>query len=427
MNAGSGPGPAPDLADWLERIQRGHPRDIELGLDRVREVWSALGAPRLAPQVILVGGTNGKGSTVAFIDAIARAHGWRVGRYTSPHVHRFNERIAIDDVPVDDGRLCRAFERVEGARGDISLTFFEFTTLAAFVLFAAEELDLVVLEVGLGGRLDATNLVDADVAVVTTVDLDHQDWLGNDREAIGREKAGIFRPGRVAVVGETSPPASIVAIAEALPARLCRRGVDFDVIGFGENWRGDWPGLTLDGLPRPTMPAEVQIDNAATAIAALWSLPTPPDLDPRRIAEALRTARAPARLEQRVIDGRSVWFDVGHNPQAAASLARWLASTPVRGTTRAVFSLLADKDLPGVLAPLAPRIEHWYLCGLANETPRGQTATALADRVRSLLPTTPIDAFDQPEQALAAALRDSEPEDRILVFGSFHLIDRLRA
>lgn len=421
-----GPGTTPDLDGWLDRIQRTHPRDIELGLDRVRLVWTALGAPPLARQVILVGGTNGKGSTVAFIDAIARTHGWRVGRYTSPHVHRFNERIVIDDVPVDDAVLCTVFERIEQARGDVALTFFEFTTLAAFLVFAAAGLDLVVLEVGLGGRLDATNLIDADVAVVTTVDLDHQDWLGHDRETIGREKAGIFRAGRVAVSGERSPPASVLAAAQALPARLCRRGVEFDVSRTEGGWDGRWPGLQFEGLPRPDMPADVQVDNAATAIAALTSLPAPLSLDRDRVIDAIRNARAPARLELRRIDGHPVWFDVGHNPQAAASLARWLAETPIPGKTLAVFSLLADKDLAGVLDPLATLVDQWFVCGLDQETPRGRTGEDLGAAMRSLKPDMRLEVFDRPEGAFAAACRNQRDGDRLIVFGSFHLVDRLR-
>ncbi len=413
------------LSEWLDRIQLLHPKDVELGLGRVSTVWQALGCPRLARQVIIVGGTNGKGSTVAFIDTLARAHGWSVGRYTSPHVHRFNERIAVDAADVADEMLIAAFERIETARGPVPLTFFEYTTLAGFLVFADSALDLAVLEVGLGGRLDAVNLIDADVAVVTTIALDHQDWLGPDRERIGHEKAGVFRAHAAAVIGELDPPQSVLAHAESIGSRTVRRGLDFDVVRAGANWSGRWPGVTLDELPRPGMAADIQIDNAATAIAALLALPESPAFDRSRLDAALLAARAPARLEHRVLHGKSVWFDVGHNPQAAESLARWLKSTPITGQTFAVFSLLADKDLPGVVRPLSAAVDRWFVCGLNDASPRGREATTLTVELEALMPQAAVVPCASANLALAQALEASESEDRILVFGSFHLIDHL--
>jgi len=415
------------LSDWLVRIEAVHSRDIELGLDRVRTVWLRLGAPSIGAQVITVAGTNGKGSTVAFLDAITRAHGWRVGRYTSPHVHRFNERIAINGIDVVDDALVSAFERIERARGDVLLTFFEYTTLAAFLLFADASLDLAVLEVGLGGRLDAVNLIDADVAVVTTIALDHQDWLGPNRERIGFEKAGVFREGAAAVIGEMDPPRTVLAHAEAIGARTVRRGFDYDVARHGDTWSGRWFALTMNDLPRPGMVADIQIDNAAAAIAALVSLPRAIAFDRGWLEHALRTARAPARLEHHVIDGKSVWFDVGHNPQAAESLARWLSATPIDGRTLAVFSLLADKDLAGVVLPLASCVDHWFVCGLDLESTRGRTGVALAAKLSELIHADSIKPFDRPEKAFAAACATANPADRLVVFGSFYLVDRLHS
>lgn len=415
------------LDDWLVRIEAVHSRDIELGLDRVRAVWLRLGVPSIAARVITVAGTNGKGSTVTFIDAITRAHGWRVGRYTSPHVHSFNERIAIGGIDVADDALVSAFERIEHARGDVPLTFFEYTTLAALLIFADASLDLAVLEVGLGGRLDAVNLIDADVAVVTTIALDHQDWLGPNRERIGFEKAGVFRPGAAAVIGEVDPPRTVLAHAESIGARTIRRGIDFDVAHPGDPWSGRWFALTMTDLPRPGMVADIQIDNAATALAALLSLPRGPVIDAVSLNHALLTARAPARLEQRIINGKSVWYDVGHNPQAAESLARWLKASPIKGATMAVFSLLADKDLAGVVSPLAHGIDHWFVCGLDTETKRGRTGAALAAQMKDRINDAAIEQFDRPEQAFAAACAALKPEDRLLVFGSFHLVDKLRS
>lgn len=410
------------LDAWLARVLALHPKEIELGLDRVGAVWRALGSPRPAPTVITVGGTNGKGSTVAFLDAMLRAGGHRVGTYTSPHVLRYNERVAIDGTPVDDARLVVAFERVEAARGDTPLTFFEFGTLAAFVVLAEAALDAVVLEVGMGGRLDAVNLIDADAAILTTVDLDHQAFLGPDREAIGREKAPIFRPGRPAIVGELDPPRSVLDHAEAIGARLLRRGLDFDV-GVSES-RPAWAYLEPDGgfveLPMPEyLTAPVQLINAATAIAASRALADRLPVPDAALAEGVRLARVPGRLE-RVADDPETVVDVGHNPQATRSLAVWLEGQDDR-PCEAVFAALADKDVAGIVAPLAGRIARWHVAGLEAESPRGHPAAITAAQVRAALPMAEVHEYADVASALAAA-RARDDGRLVLVFGSFHTV-----
>ncbi len=279
------------LDQWLEYQQAVHPKAIDMGLERIGEVAHRLGLGRPARQVVTVAGTNGKGSTVAFLEAIARAAGLRVGAYTSPHLLRYNERVRVDGTDADDGQLVSAFERIETARGDIPLTYFEYGTLAALLLFEAADLDLALLEVGLGGRLDATNIVDPDVAVITTVDLDHQDYLGDDRESIGAEKAGILRAGRPCVLAEKDPPSSVLRRAYAIGAFAIRGHSDYLIDLLDEGWRWREPGYEID-LPEPALEAPAQRGNAAAAIAALRALDLAiPDV---AIREGVRTARAPA-------------------------------------------------------------------------------------------------------------------------------------
>jgi dihydrofolate synthase/folylpolyglutamate synthase len=405
------------LDDWLAYIERQHPQNIALGLERVGAVAARMGLEKPATSVITVGGTNGKGSTVAFVEAIARAAGWRVGAYTSPHLLRYNERVRIAGAEADDAALVAAFDAVESARGDTPLTYFEYGTLAALWLFQRSALDLVVLEVGLGGRLDAVNLVDADVAVITTVDLDHQDWLGDDREAIGAEKAGIARPWRPLVLGEDAPPTSVLDHAYRIGASAVRAGCDFFIEPVDDaRWRWREVGVELD-LPMPRLAAPVQLRNAATAIAALRALDRP--LDDASIARGVAAASVPGRLQRFDQHGREVVVDVGHNPQAARELAEWLRIAPASGRTAAVFAALADKDVAGVAQALAPQVDRWFLAGLAEAGPRGGGVDAFAQRLADT-PAADGDRHPTVDDALAAALAQSDRGDRILVFGSFH-------
>lgn len=405
------------LAEWLSYQEHVNVRSIELGLDRVRAAWERMGAASPARHVITVGGTNGKGSTVAMLEAVLQAAGRRVGCYTSPHLLRYNERIRIDGRDADDEALIASFERIEAARDDLPLTYFEFGTLAALDLFARADLDVAVLEVGLGGRLDAVNIIDADVAVITTVDLDHMDWLGPDRDSIGREKAGIARAERPAIVGELDPPAGLLDALAANGAQVERAGADFRWEREAGGWRWWHSDGTALSLPDPTLAAPVQYANAAAAVAALHALRKALPIEPAAFEAGVRTALVPARLQS--LGGEPVLIvDVGHNPQAARALAEWLDARP-GGQVHAVYGALADKDVAGVIKALGARIHHWHLAGLERDTPRGLPGEALAEELQLTLPEARYDVHADVHGALEAARGTAQRGDRILAFGSF--------
>lgn len=409
------------LADWLAYLEQLHPTAIDMGLDRVRAVAARMAMTRPAPLVVTVTGTNGKGSTCAFIASLLNAQGLKIGSYSSPHLLRYNERVLLSGREASDAELCEAFAVVEAARGEISLTYFETGTLAAFWLFERAGLDAVVLEVGLGGRLDAVSIVDADLAVITNIGLDHADWLGNSRESVAYEKAGILREGKPALCGDLDPPQPLLDHANSLSAPLLLRGRDFDLaMGAGDwHWRGvDAAGapLELHGLPLLTLPME----NAALALQAYAMLGLP--WDPARLARALLQTRVVGRLDSRQVvwNGRRIalLLDVGHNPHAAAFLAQRLEQRPVAGTRLAVFGLLADKDLSGVLDALVPSISDWAVAPLP--TPRTQSATQLAQAL--LERGASVSEYATIEQALDAQCARAESVDEILVFGSFYCV-----
>jgi len=418
------------LSDWLEYIERIHPRSIDMGLDRIRVVAKALKLGKPGKVVITVGGTNGKGSTVAFIESIARAAGWKVGAYTSPHLLAYNERVRIEGADASDDALIEAFEVIEAARGDTQLTYFEYGTLAALWLFERAKLDLAILEVGLGGRLDATNIVDADIAVITTVDLDHQDYLGDDREQIGAEKVGIARAWKPLVLGDDDPPSSVLGHAYRIGAPTWRIANDFffkplpssiDADGNALPARWQWReiGKRME-LPAPQLAAPVQLRNAAVAVAALRSLKKrPKPLPPNAYAEGIANARIGGRLQRFERDGVEIVVDVGHNPQAARALADWLRAAPAAGRVIAVYAALSDKDAAGVIDAMAPVVGQWHLAGLADAGPRGGDVEALAARLSG---TAAADGARHATvaQALDAARAQARPGDRVLVFGSFH-------
>lgn len=419
------------LEDWLAWIEGQHPTAIEMGLDRVRAVAERLGVTRPARQVITVGGTNGKGSTVAFLEAIAREAGLRVGAYTSPHLLRYNERVRIDGHDAGDAELVEAFAAIEATRVALAgegappptLTYFEYGTLAALWLFERAGLDLAILEVGLGGRLDATNLVDADVAIITTVDLDHQDYLGPDRESIGAEKVGIARAWKPLVLGDDDPPSSVLRRGYAIGAHMLRIGCDFFVQrpGSGEDpafwqWREVGHELTL---PMPALIAPSQLRNAAVAIAALRASDLAIDDD--AIVRGIAAARVPGRLQRFHREQREVVVDVGHNPQAARELAAWLRANPARGRNLAVYAALGDKDLTGVVAALDGAIEQWHLAGLADASPRGLDVDAFAARLATTGAAEGARHADV-ATALVAVTGAMQAGDRALVFGSFHTV-----
>jgi dihydrofolate synthase/folylpolyglutamate synthase len=405
------------LQQWLEYIERQHPKSIELGLDRVREVATRMQLGRPARKVVTVAGTNGKGSTVAFIEAIARAAGWRTGAYTSPHLLAYNERVRIDGSDAGDDDLVQGFEAVEAARAGTPLTYFEHGTLCALWLFERAGLDLAVLEVGLGGRLDAVNIVDPDVAVITTVDIDHVDWLGADRDTIGLEKAGIARPWTPLVLGDDDPPASVLRRAYAIGASAIRANCDFffDPPQDG-TWRWREVGRSY-ALPVPRMAAPAQLRNAAVAIAALRALGEP--LADAAIAEGIAGAAVPGRLQRFERGGVEVLVDVGHNPQAARELARSLAASPVAGRTIAVFAALGDKDLDGIVGALHERIGAWHLAGLEEVPGRGLAVEDFAGRLAGTVAGNGK-RHATVAAALEAALATAARGDRVLVFGSFH-------
>jgi dihydrofolate synthase / folylpolyglutamate synthase len=414
------------LADWLDYQQRQHGKSIDMTLERARTVAERLHLAKPAPLVITVAGTNGKGSTVAFLQALLSECGLKVGCYTSPHVLNYRERIAL---PVDaktsrwvnDIELLTAFPRIEMATGDIRLTFFEYATLAAWLIFSEADLDVVVLEVGLGGRLDTVNLIDADGVILTTVDLDHQDYLGNTRAQIGAEKAGVFRVLQTAVYADREPVPEVIKFAELIGTQLIRPKRDYRFNAHQSDWRfqfRDGPELIL---PKPALDAPCQLDNAAGAIALLFGLaPRVPQLTPDVIARALLRAQLPGRLAL-VGHHPAIYLDVAHNPQAAHSLARWLYANPSYGRTLAVFGALEDKDVLGVVAELKNQVHHWYLAGLDSESPRGLGAMALTARVRGAT-AGHYDSFSDTQAALDAAIVGAKTADRVLVFGSFFIV-----
>lgn len=406
------------LAGWLAYLETLHPKAIDMGLARVREVAAHLDVPVGCP-VIIVSGTNGKGSTCALLEAFMRCGGFSVGLYASPHLLRYNERVRIDGREAGDAELVAAFTAVEDSRTTTGtpLTYFEFGTLAALWLFARAKPDALVLEVGLGGRLDAVNIVDADVAVVTSIDLDHMDYLGSTRAAIGREKAGIFRSGRPAVCGDPDPPQALVDHAREIGTPLLRAGIDFDIVAEGTQWRYRGPGGERYGLPIPALRGAHQLGNAAIALTALDLLRARLPVAGGAIREGLVTVDLPGRFQ--VLPGRpTIVLDVAHNPHAARVLAAALGSMGFYPETHAVFGMLADKDIRGVIDAVRPRIDRWYIATLPG--PRGARADVLAAHLRAAgVEGVAVRAFDSIATAYHAAHDAAGEADRITVFGSF--------
>jgi len=402
------------LEAWLNWIEKLHPKKWDLGLDRVKTVAQRLDVLAPASTLFLVAGTNGKGSAVALIEAIARNSGFRTGMATSPHIEKFNERIAVNGVAVADKVICESLERIDQARAEISLTYFEFATLAALDIFKQMHLDVVVLEVGLGGRLDAMNIVEPDVSVVTSIDLDHQDWLGEDREQIGREKAGIFRPSLPAVVGDLNIPQSIEKYAAELDAQLLVRDQHFGARCSESSWEfwghdRNSGKVMLNNLPYP----HLHLDNAIVAIEAWVQSDLPLDVD--SVRTSLADCRLPGRF-QLIESDIPVILDVAHNPQAAAYLARQLADSQIEGSTHVIVAMYADKDCEGVLAILDTVADHWYLAGMAEE--RGESADGLKARL-SVGDRSGIKTYDRVGTAYRDALMNADKGDRVVVSGSF--------
>ncbi|HSA88442.1 MAG TPA: bifunctional tetrahydrofolate synthase/dihydrofolate synthase [Burkholderiales bacterium] len=400
------------LEDWLLHIERQHPQAIALGLDRVLQVSNTMNI-RLPCPVITVGGTNGKGSTCALLESILRAAGHRTGLYTSPHLVRYNERVRLAGAEADDALLCSGFEAVETARGDTPLTYFEFGTLAALWIFSREKIETAILEVGLGGRLDAVNVLDADCAVLTSVGIDHVSYLGPDRESIGREKAGIFRAGRPAVIADPDPPRSVLAA----PGEKLFLGKDFGYTAEKTHWTYWGPKGRRASLAHPALRGAIQLRNACAALCALDALALPVAM--QEVRRGLAEVALPGRFQ--VLPGRpQVILDVAHNVEAAKVLAGNLLASGYGGETIAVCGMLRDKDLAGVLRVLEPRVTRWHIASLPG--PRG----ASADELEQALGRSG-EKHESPSKAFASALEHAEEGDKIVVFGSFLTVGEVMA
>ena len=417
------------LLDWLAHCERLHPKTIDMTLARVERVRDRLGLRFDAP-VVTVAGTNGKGSTCAMLESIALQAGYRVGLYIKPHFLDFEERCRVGGAPVAAESLLPHFEAVEAARDGLALTYFEFTTLAILRRLASEPLDLVILEVGLGGRLDAVNAIDPDVSVITSIDLDHMEYLGPDRESIGREKAGILRPGRAAVCADPMPPASIADQARLLGADLRQAGHDFSFEGDRQQWR--WQGRTkrYAGLAYPALRGANQLLNAAGVLAAFEALADRLPISAQAVRSGLALVDLPGRFQ--VLPGQpAVVLDVAHNPHAVATLAQNLDQMGFSPRTHAVFGAMGDKALDEVLSRIAPWIDHWHFCDLP--TPRASSAADLVarfERLRVVLKTPEsvlVSQHANPWLAYESARSLSEPADRIVVFGSFFTVGGVMA
>ena len=411
------------LPDWLALLETMHPKAIDMGLERVATVKDRLGIQFDCP-VIIVGGTNGKGSTCAMLESILMQAGYRVGLYTSPHLLNFNERARVNGEPASDDALVAQFAAVEAQRGDVSLTYFEFTTLAILRLFAEAKLDAVILEVGLGGRLDAVNVIDADVAIVTSVDIDHTEYLGDTREQIGFEKAGIFRPGRAAICGDPVPPKSLIDHAQAIGADLWLFGHDYNYSGDKQQWNYGGRGQRRNSLGYPSLRGANQLLNASAALAALEALRQRLPVGAQEVRNGLVMVDLPGRFQ--VLPGRpSVVLDVAHNPHAAATLAQNLDNMGFHAYTYAVFGAMQDKDIDGVIAHLKDRVDHWCVTDLPLS--RAASSQLLKQKLldAGIVPQSTagaertIQTFDSPAAAFANARSRAGENDRIAVFGSF--------
>lgn len=412
------------LTDWLAHCEQLHPQTIDLGLERVRRVAARLndGAGlHFACPVITVAGTNGKGSTCAMLEAVLLQAGYRTGVYTSPHLVHFEERCRLRGEPTEAAALADHFARVEAVRGEVNLTYFEFTTLAILSLMAAAALDVVILEVGLGGRLDAVNLVDTDCAVITSIDLDHMEFLGNDRESIGREKAGILRTGKPAIVSDPLPPDSVIDRAIEIGADLWRVGTDFNVSGDARQWAWAGRGRRYSGMAYPALRGANQLVNAGGVLAALESLRARIPVTAQAVRNGLAMVSLPGRFQ--IIPGQpTLVLDVAHNPHAIAALTANLDAMGFFPKTHAVFGAMGDKDLVPMLTRIGPLIDRWYFTDLP--TPRAELATQLEAVWRRVENRTEVQAaaFAAPMLALRAAVAAADPADRIVIFGSFYTV-----
>ncbi|GAD28897.1 folylpolyglutamate synthase/dihydrofolate synthase [Photobacterium leiognathi lrivu.4.1] len=402
------------LSIWLKYLEQLHTSAIDLGLDRVKAVGQKAELLKPAPCVITVAGTNGKGSTCAMLEAILIEAGYKVGVYSSPHLVRYNERVRINNQELDDSEHTKAFASVEAARGDISLSLFEFGTLSALTLFKTHQVDVVVLEVGLGGRLDATNIVDHDVSVITSLAIDHVDWLGDNIDVIGYEKAGIFRSGKPAICGQPHPPATVPAHADDIGAELYQVGYQFEYQIEDNHWNWQCGAFDLTQLPLPNLP----LPNAATALMALGAAEL--DISEENIINGLKKAQLPGRM-QRVSEQPLIIMDVAHNPHSAEYFANQLSKIKQKegkNKIHAVVAMLHDKDIASTIAAMRDTVDDWYPASLTG--PRAATA----EEILQHLPANCV-GFDKPESAFDQALTQAGEDDMVIVFGSFYTVGQI--
>ncbi len=412
------------LAAWLAWQEGLHPRTIDLGLERAARVFRRLNPSGKKPVTLTVAGTNGKGSCIALLEAMYRAQGYRVGSYTSPHIVDYNERIRIDGKPVDDALICRSFARIDEARQETTLSYFEFSTLAALDIFSQADLDIQLLEVGLGGRLDAVNIVDADLTLVTTICIDHVDWLGETREAIGREKAGIFRPGIPVVIGDRQPPQSLLDVAEQLKAPVYRIGVDFDYRKTAESWQWHFNTLNKEDLPPPALPGAHQFANASTVMTAVTVFQPRLAISDAAIRQGLEQVHLAGRFQK--IDGDvPILLDVGHNPQAVKALRDYLQQHFKHYKIHALFSMMQDKDIVQVVEIIKDVVTDWTLAPL--RTPR----TASEESMLAVFQQSDVKQVTAGFRDFSSAFKHVQQQAKngelVLVFGSFFLISEFMA
>lgn len=410
------------LSQWLAWQEHLHFRDIDPGLQRVGQVWQRMGGGRKLPfKVVTVAGTNGKGSSVAITAAVLQAAGYKTATYTSPHLLRYNERICIDSVPADDSAICESFQRIDEARGDISLTYFEFATLAAADIFCQEHVDVAVLEVGMGGRLDAVNLFDTDVALITPIGLDHMQWLGDNRELIGREKAGIIRSDKPVVCSEKTPPKSVIDYAGSLSAPSFLQHRDFSYQDHNDYWSWRNGDVSFEQLPLPVLAGRYQLQNSAAVLQVCYLLNQQGlTITPKAIRHGLKTIRLSGRFQ--LIPGQVTRIlDVTHNQQGAENLCTVLEETQSKGKTYAVLAMLKDKDCRAVAEALKPAINGWFLAGLEGD--RGMSGIELGSQISPIIGEDKVVCTETVKQAYEAAMNEAVPGDRVLIFGSFHTVE----
>ncbi len=414
-----------NLPAWLRWQENLHFTEVDPGLERIGQVWQALGGNSTLPcKIVTVAGTNGKGSSVAMLASILKQAGYRVGTYTSPHLLRYNERICINGEPCDDALICAAFDKIDQARGNISLTYFEFATLAASLIFIDSQLDVVIFEVGMGGRLDAVNLFDADIALITPISLDHTQWLGDSREQIANEKAGVLRLNQSVVCTEALPAISLVKKALTLNADLSVAENDFSFVDSGNSWQWNNETSKLENLIKPALQGHYQLQNAAAVLQVVYLLNEQGfTVSKQHIEQGLASVHLIGRFQEVKTEVGLHIFDVTHNQQGALNLARVLKQQPSNGKTFAVLAMLADKDVQSVVEPLADVIDVWYLAGLNGS--RGMSAEDLSENVVKLVPEQKIKCFEMVEDAYQQAALLLTENDRLLVFGSFHTVEAI--